>query len=123
MQRIMHLLYIFFMQTFSNSQKEIIKEDKTFVIIAAELHKRKKNQKNKQKERNIREIFSKYEVEMDFGKRDIKTEEAEHVFNVIIKAVINRTDNPQPGYQIFAEGVNVFRIKNPKQSKKKSLIT
>ncbi|MFO8234675.1 MAG: hypothetical protein R6U04_04620 [Bacteroidales bacterium] len=111
------------MQTFSNSQKEIIKEDKTFVIIAAELHKRKKNQKNKQKERNIREIFSKYEVEMDFGKRDIKTEEAEHVFNVIIKAVINRTDNPQPGYQIFAEGVNVFRIKNPKQSKKKSLIT
>lgn len=61
---------------------------------------------------NIRENFSKYEVEMDFGKRDIKTEEEEHLFNVIIKVNVNQTNQPQPGYQMLVEGINVFRIKN-----------
>jgi preprotein translocase subunit SecB len=64
---------------------------------------------------DIREVFSKYEIEIDFGKRDIETKDEEHVFNVVTKAVVNQTDNPQPGYQIFAEGISVFRIKNPKK--------
>lgn len=62
---------------------------------------------------NIREIFSKYEIEIDFGKRDIKTEDKEHIFNVIIKGHINQIDRPLPGYQILAEGISVFRVKNP----------
>jgi len=73
------------------------------------------------KEVNIREIFSKYEIEMDFGKRDIKTEEDEHLFNVFVKVLINQSDQPQPGYQILAEGISVFRIKNPGQLDDKTL--
>jgi len=70
---------------------------------------------------NIREIFSKYEIEMDFDKRDIKTEDKEHIFNVIIKGQINQTDQPLPGYQILAEGISVFRIKNPGEINDKTL--
>jgi len=73
------------------------------------------------KEVNIGEIFSKYEIEMDFGKRDIKTEEDEHLFNVFVKVLINQSDQPQPGYQILAEGISVFRIKNPGQLDDKTL--
>jgi len=70
---------------------------------------------------NIREIFSKYEIELDFGKRDVKTEEEEHLFNVLVKVLINQPDQPQPGYQMLAEGISVFRIKNPGQLDDKTL--
>ena len=70
---------------------------------------------------NIREIFSKYEIELDFGKRDVKTEEDEHLFNVLVKVLINQPDQPQPGYQMLAEGISVFRIKNPGQLDDKTL--
>ncbi len=73
------------------------------------------------KEINIREIFSKYEIELDFGKRDVKTEEDEHLFNVLVKVLINQPDQPQPGYQILVEGISVFRIKNPGQLDDKTL--
>jgi len=45
--------------------KEITKEDKTFVIIAAELHKGKQKQKNKQKEINIIHKVAGYEYELE----------------------------------------------------------
>ena len=45
--------------------KEVTKEDKTFVIIASELHKGKQKQKNKQKEKNIIHKVAGYEYELE----------------------------------------------------------
>jgi len=45
--------------------KEVTKEDKTFVIIASELHKGKQKQKNTQKEKNIIHKVAGYEYELE----------------------------------------------------------
>ena len=74
-----------------------------------------------QEEVDIREVLNKYEIEIDFGKRDIKTEKQAILFNVVVKTTINQTDNPQPGYQIFAEGISVFRLQHPEKLEDKTL--
>ena len=66
-------------------------------------------------------IFNKYEMEIDFGKKDIKTDKDEHLFNVIVKTMINQTDEPQPGYQIIAEGISIFRVYNAQEMDNKTL--
>jgi preprotein translocase subunit SecB len=66
-------------------------------------------------------VFNKYEMEIDFGKKDIKTDEDEHLFNVIVKTIINQTDEPQPGYQLLAEGISIFRIHNAQEIDNKTL--
>jgi hypothetical protein len=45
--------------------REITKEDKTFVVIASELHKGKQKQKNTQKEKNIIHKVAGYEYELE----------------------------------------------------------
>jgi preprotein translocase subunit SecB len=74
-----------------------------------------------QGEIKVKEIFGKYEIDIDFGNRDINKKEQEHFFNVIVKTIINQTDDPQPGYQIFVEGISVFRIHNPQNIDNKTL--
>lgn len=74
-----------------------------------------------QEEIKVKEIFNKYEIEIDFGKKEIKTEEKENFFNVIIKALINQLNEPHPGYQILAEGVSIFRIHNLQEIDNKTL--
>lgn len=44
--------------------KEIHQKDKSFVVVTAELLERKKNQKNKQKEKNLIEKIAGYEYEI-----------------------------------------------------------
>ena len=44
--------------------KEIHQKDKTFVVVTAELLERKKNQKNKQKEKNLIDKIAGYEYEI-----------------------------------------------------------
>jgi hypothetical protein len=45
--------------------REITKDDKTFVVIASELHKGKQKQKNTQKEKNIIHKVAGYEYELE----------------------------------------------------------
>lgn len=44
--------------------KEIRQKDKTFIVVTAELLERKKNQKNKQKEKNLIKKVAGYEYEI-----------------------------------------------------------
>jgi len=74
-----------------------------------------------QEEINIKEIFKKYEIDIDFGKRDVKSEEQLHLFNVIVKALINQSNEFYPGYQVLAEGVSVFRIHHAQEMDNKLL--
>ena len=37
------------------------------------------------------------------------------------KSIINQPDEPQPGYQILAEGISIFRLHNAKEMNNKTL--
>lgn len=62
---------------------------------------------------NIRELFSDYELNIDFGTSE-PIEDEDNIFNIFIKIDINNGKDPLPGYSIFCEGVGLFKIPNLK---------
>lgn len=58
---------------------------------------------------DIRELFDKYFIDVDFGKREEKMKD-KIILEIFVKANINNQENPLPGYSLSAEGVGIFEL-------------
>lgn len=60
-------------------------------------------------ELNLKDLFSKYSIDMDFA---FVNPDENNLFNVYTKVSINRDGETMPGYSIFAESLSIFTFQD-----------